>query len=124
MSYFQLAREILTSSTWAEGSPESVKLWIYLLLSADVRTGIVREPLPAMALRCGLPLDATRTALEWLAQPDPSSRTRRDDGRRIRIGEDGAVTIVNYLAYRDRDYSTERVRRWRARKTTKKGGRR
>lgn len=35
--------DLLSSSTWAEGTPEQVKVWIYLLLAANPRTGVVKD---------------------------------------------------------------------------------
>ena len=47
MSYFPLDRELLTSSIWTDASPAALKVWFYLLLSADPRNGIVRDTVPA-----------------------------------------------------------------------------
>ena len=113
MSYFPLDRDLLTSSTWATGSPEAIKVWVYLLLQADPRTGIVEDAAPAIALRCGLSLEATEAALDWLASPDPHSRTKDKQGRRIEALPDGGYEIVNYLTRQKKDHSTVRVRKWR-----------
>jgi hypothetical protein len=123
MSYFPLDRDLLTSSTWARGTPEQIKVWLYLLLAADPRTGRVEDTPPAIALRCGLPLDVTEAALEWLAAPDPHSRTKTDKGRRIRVGPAG-IEVVNYLRRRDKDYSTPRWRRWKERQRANGVGKR
>lgn len=124
MSYFPLDRDILTSSVWA-GSPQVVKVWIYLLLAANPRTGFVEDADPAIAMRCGLPLTDVTGALDWLAQPDPHSRSKTRDGRRIERLPKGGIMIVNYLRRKDKDYSTPRVKRWRDRKpneTVKRSG--
>jgi hypothetical protein len=113
VTYFPLDRDILTSSMWAQGTPEQVKVWLYLLLAADPRSGIVEDTDPAIAMRCALPLDATIAALEWLASPDPHSRTKDHEGRRIERLPEGGLRILNYIPHRDKDYSTPRVRRWR-----------
>ncbi len=115
MSYLPLDRDLLTSSTWATGTPAQIKVWIYLLLQADPRSGIVEDAAPAIALRCGLSLAEVEGALDWLAAPDPHSRTKDHDGRRIAMGPDG-ILILNYLARAKKDHSTERVRRFRARR--------
>lgn len=93
MSYLALDRDLLTSSTWATGSPAQIKVWIYLLLQADPRSGIVEDAAPAIALRCGLPLADVEGALSWLAAPDPYSRTKDNEGRRIAIGENGILVL-------------------------------
>jgi hypothetical protein len=114
VSYLALDRDLLTSSTWATGTPAQIKVWIYLLLQADPRSGIVEDAAPAIALRCGLSLADVEGALEWLAAPDLYSRTKDHEGRRIAIGADG-ILVLNYLARAKKDHSTERVRRFRAR---------
>lgn len=114
-SYFPLDREILTSSLWAQGSPAQIKVFLYLLLTADPRTGVVPDSDPAIALRCGLGEDVTNEALEWLSSPDPKSRSETEDGARIKK-EDGRWVIVNHSTYSTKDYSTPRVRRWREKK--------
>ena len=114
MSYFPLDRELLTSSMWSDASPAALKVWFYLLLSANPRDGIVRDTVPAMAQRCGLTVDEVEEILNWLEQPDSYSRTLDHDGRRIERGLDG-IRLITYIKHRDRDYSTARVRKFRAR---------
>lgn len=115
MSYFPLDRDILTSSVWAQGTPEQIKVWLYLLLAANPRNGIVEDADPGIALRCGLSLESTTAALDWLAAPDLYSRTKHHDGRRIERLSKGGFRVLNYVAHRDKDYSTPRVRRFRER---------
>lgn len=115
VSYFPLDRDILTSSIWAMGTPEQFKVWSYLLLAANPRTGIVVDTAPAIALRCGLPLDVTLAALDWLASPDTHSRTKVDEGRRIRT-VDGGYQLVTYMQHQAKDHSTARVQRFRAKR--------
>jgi hypothetical protein len=122
LSYFPLDRDILTSSVWAQGSPAAIKVWLYLLLEANPRTGMVEDSDPAIALRCGLSLEDTDQILEWLAGPDPRSRTPTDEGRRIRRIPGEGILIINYTRKRDKDYSTPRVQRWRERRTPIPGG--
>jgi hypothetical protein len=116
VSFFPIDRDLLTSSMWATGSPEAIKLWVYMLLSANPRTGVVDDAAPALALRCGIPLDKTLVALDWLASPDTHSRSKNDDGRRIEPLEDGGYRLVNYMKRSLKDHSTPRVQRFRQRK--------
>jgi hypothetical protein len=117
MSYFPLDREIVTSTLWAQGSPAAVKVWIYILVQADPRTGALHETGPSVSLRCGLPPEVAQEALDWLCSPDPHSRTAAHEGRRLERIE-GGYRVLNYLIRRDKDYSTARVKSWRERKRT------
>ena len=113
MSFFPLDRDIFTSTLWVQGSMEARLLWMYLLPNANVRTGIVTETIPAIALLARIPLEKVTEALEWLASPDPYSRSPENDGRRIEFLEvDGrrVIKILNYEAYQNKDYSTPRTR--------------
>ncbi len=118
MSYMPFDRDILSSSLWARGTSDQIKVWFYLLLAADPRTGTVEDADPGIALRCGLPLDVVVAALDWLAAPDPHSRTKDHEGRRIERLPEGGLRILNYIKHRDKDYSTPRWRKWRERKRT------
>ena len=61
MPFVKLDTNILTSSIWAE-DPSTIKVWIYLLASAD-SNGVVRATVPAIALQCGLDLAMVRAAI-------------------------------------------------------------
>ncbi|HVO12174.1 MAG TPA: hypothetical protein VMX54_15645 [Vicinamibacteria bacterium] len=115
MSYFPYDRDILTSSLWAQGTPEAFKVWSYLLFTADPRTGCVEDADPAIALHCGLTLEATTAALEWLMAPDQHSRTKDHDGRRIARLPAGGFVVLNYMSRAAKDYSTPRVQAFRER---------
>jgi len=112
MSFFPLDRDILTSSLWAEPA-HVLKVFLYFLLSADA-AGNVRDTLPALALRCGLPIEAARAAVDVLCGPDASSRSKRKGGRRVVRNAHG-WRVVNFEAHRNKDFSTPRWRRWRDR---------
>jgi hypothetical protein len=59
------------------------------------------------------------TALETLGKPEDSSRSQDFEGRRL-IRIDGGYIVLNYMKYRDRDYTAaERQRRYRERKAAK-----
>lgn len=113
MSYVPVDRNITTSSIWIQGTPAQLKVWFFLMLHADPRTGTVPHSDPAIAHGCVLPLEETTAILEWLSQPDPYSRTKENDGRRIDRTEEGRVRLLNYERYRDKDHSTPRVQRLR-----------
>ena len=59
--------------------------------------------------------DAGLPALERLCLPEPESRSKRFDGRRL-ARVDGGFIVLNFFEYRDRDYTAaERSRRYRER---------
>ena len=111
VSFFPLDRGITTSSIWFRGSPAALKVWLYILLEADPSGFLEQRPF-VIAHACLLDFNETTKALEFLAAPDPESRTPGNDGRRIEVSENG-VRVLNYSSYRDKDYSTPRSRRWR-----------
>jgi hypothetical protein len=115
LSYLPLDRQILTSSIWSDASPEALKVWLYLLLSADPRDGVVRETVPAIAQRCGLSVQGTEEILSWFGEADKYSRSQDSNGKRIKRTKDG-IQLITYVKHRDRDYSTPRVRKYRAEK--------
>ncbi len=121
MSFFPFDRDILTSSLWFTGTPIAFKVWCYLLLKANPRTGIVEDSDPSIAGQCAVPLAEAIAALDWLASPDPHSRSKELDGRRIVRTPEG-IQLVNYLKRRDKDFSTPRVRRHRERIETARNG--
>lgn len=66
--------------------------------------------------RAGMDREAGMRALASMAKPDPESRSPEHDGRRM-VRVDGGFIILNYMKYRDRDYTAaERMKRWRDRK--------
>lgn len=54
-------------------------------------------------------------ALEKLGSPDPESRSKDFEGRRL-VRVDGGFIVLNYMKYRERDYTAaDRARRYRER---------
>lgn len=122
MSFFPLDRELFTSSLWLEGSPEERCLWIWLIANRDQSDGVVRHREVAIAAGARLPREVVDAALAKFEAPDPDSRTRTNDGRRIdRTNGEGFVRILNHELYVNKDYSTPRWRRWKERQDKEKG---
>lgn len=72
--------------------------------------------------RAGVSPDIGIPALVRMGRPEPESRSSAFDGRRL-VRVDGGFVVLNYLKYRERDYTAaERQARWRARKTTARTG--
>jgi hypothetical protein len=117
MPYAKLDCGILRSSIWDE-SPEVLKLWIAFLAMKDengfvqgTRTGIHRES--------NLPKDVFDRCLKYLESPDPLSKSKEYEGRRIEEVEGGWIVLNadKYQAREDmkRQKTRERVRKWRER---------
>jgi hypothetical protein len=93
-----------------------------LLLLAD-RTGILDMTHEAIARRLNVPVKIVRTEIGKLMQPDPLSRSKAEDGRRLIPLDDRGwgwqiVNFVNYHQMRDeegrRTYRRDWMRRRRA----------
>lgn len=63
--------------------------------------------------RCGISREIGLAALERLGDPDTESRSKAFEGRRL-IRIDGGYLVLNYQAYRERDYTAaDRSKRYR-----------
>lgn len=114
MAFVKLDCGILDSSLWRE-SIETKIVFITMLAMAD-STGLCRATAPGISGRSGATLELTREALNRLESPDPDSRTRENDGRRI-LRVDGGYEILNYEKYREYDHSNaDRQARFRAKR--------
>jgi len=139
MPFVKLDTKILDSTLWVER--ESREVFITALLMAEPIE--LREPaealkvqsieplgftvppgwygfVPAAGLgivrRAMVPQEAGLLALENLSSPDSASRSMEHEGRRM-VRVDGGYLILNYMKYRERDYTAaERQRRLRERK--------
>ena len=115
--YTKLFSTILASTIWRE--PAEVRVvWITMLAMADA-TGRVDGSIPGLADLSRVPVEKCQEALKCLSEPDYFSRTKTDEGRRIRE-IDGGWQILNYLKYREsdstdlrREQNREAQRRWR-----------
>lgn len=82
--------------------------------------GLVRAAGPGIVRRSGLRAKRGMEALRRLGEPDPGSRSNDFDGRRL-VRVDGGYLVVNFMRYRDRDYSAaERMRKLRERQREQK----
>src|SRR5678815_4026053 len=77
--------------------------------------GFVPASSEGIIRRCGIDKEIGIIALQKLGSPDPFSRTPEYDGRRL-VRVDGGFVVLNFMRYRDRDYTgAERQKRWRER---------
>lgn len=118
MGYNPLFDSLLGSSLLVEG-PDVVAVWALLLASAD-RAGISEWTAPAMAGLMRISEERVDRALEILSSPDPRSKSKREEGRRIIKDVGGGWFVVNHDIYRDkarREASAERMARSRERRS-------
>lgn len=103
--YTKLFNSILASTIWRE--PNHVRLvWITMLAMKDAR-GIVEASIPGLADMARVSIDECEGALTTLRAPDPYSRTKDHEGRRI-ADVDGGFRILNHEKYRERMSAEDR----------------
>lgn len=117
--YSKLFSTIITSTVWAESDQTRI-VWITMLALTDAG-GFVPGSVPGLAHVSRVSLKDCKAALDRLSSPDPDSRTKDYEGRRIRAVEGGWL-ILNYLKYREsrsederRKQNAEAQKRWRER---------
>lgn len=115
--YTKLFAEIVGSSVWGEDDQTRI-VWITLLALKN-KDHIVRLALTGLSRLANVPLDATQRAVDKFLSPDPYSRSREHEGRRIKA-VDGGWLILNGEKYREklnlderREYLRQAQRRYR-----------
>jgi hypothetical protein len=139
VSYVKLDCDMLRSSTWGDYDARNVMLTALLMAEPKEYS----EPEPQMQVRsldhtgwhvppgwygfvpaagagivatAGIEREAGFAALERLGSPDPESRSRDFDGRRV-VRVDGGFVVLNFMRFREKDHTTaERSRRYREQK--------
>lgn len=111
-SFTKLFSSITASTIWCE--PDHVRIvWITMLAMAD-RHGEVQASIPGLAAIARVQVDQCRQAIGLFLKPDPDSRTKAHEGRRVEE-IDGGWRLLNYAHYREiRDAETlkEAKRKW------------
>ena len=98
MAYTKLFNSIVTSTIWTEDNATRI-VWITMLAIAD-KNGEVQGSVPGLARIAGVAVDDCRVAITKFLSPDPDSRTKDDEGRRIQA-IDGGWELLNFRKYRD-----------------------
>jgi len=96
--YVKVYESILQSTIWLE-SPDTKIVWITMLTLKD-KEGVVRASIPGLAKTAGVTVEACEAAINCFLSPDPYSRTRDFEGRRIQE-VDGGWFLINHAKYRD-----------------------
>jgi hypothetical protein len=107
--YTKLYKSIITSSVWQE-SKETKLVWITLLALCE-KDGTVNGAVPGLAHIAGVTIPECVRAIGDLEKPDPYSRTKEHEGRRIKTIEGGWLVLnKEKYTYEDadrRDYYKE-----------------
>jgi hypothetical protein len=105
ITFTKLFSSITASTVWCE-DPETKVVWITMLAMSD-RLGRVSGSIPGLAAMARVSVDATRRALDKFLSPDPDSRSKEVEGRRIEV-IDGGWRLINYKKYREMRDEEER----------------
>jgi|SRR5688572_8616653 len=97
-TYAKLLSSIVTSTIWCE-SCETKVMWVTMLALAD-KDGYVGASIPGLAKLAGVSLGDAEAAIAKFLAPDPMSRSKEHEGRRIREVDRGWV-LLNYAKVRD-----------------------
>jgi hypothetical protein len=105
MTFVKLFSTILDSSIWS-AEHHVVRVWVTLLAMCDAK-GRVSASVPGLARRANATREETDEALAMFLSPDPDSRTKEKEGRRIEE-IDGGWQVINYKKYREARNEDER----------------
>lgn len=112
-SFTKLFSSILESTIWFED--DSTRLvWVTMLAMAD-QHGYVGASVLGLAARARVTPEQAEAALRKFLAPDPHSRSKQHEGRRIEVVERGWV-LLNYRRFRDARDQERRREQWRASK--------
>jgi len=100
VSWNPLHDTLLSSSVLAEG-PDVVAVWALLIASAD-RNGESELTMPFVASVLRIEEARVEKAFEVLSSPDPKSRNKEAEGRRIQPLDSGGWVLVSHAKYRER----------------------
>ena len=98
-NFTKLSSAIITSTIWQEDNPTRI-VWVTMLATADA-CGRVEGSTPGLSHIARVTVEECERALDRLMSPDPYSRTKEHEGRRVEE-IDGGWRILNYGKYRER----------------------
>jgi len=107
VSYTKLDSSIIASTVWVGTDSDTKVVWIAMLALRD-KHHVVEASIPGLAKLAGVSVEATQKAIELFLSPDPYSRTKDFEGRRIEAVE-GGWRLLNGEKYRAKGRSTERT---------------
>ena len=114
--------QLMRSTVWVNTSKETRLLWITMLAIAD-KNGLVLASIPGLAKEAGVSIEECEESLKVLSSPDPYSRTKKYEGRRLEV-IDGGFLLLNYRKYREMRTEAQvkdamRKAAWRAKQAEK-----
>ena len=113
-NFTKLYSSIITSTIWREDNATRI-LWITLLALSD-SDGRVEGSIPGLAHIAGITTTECEASFTKLMSPDPYSRSKENEGRRVEE-VDGGWLILNRKKYRDKSHDrTEYYRQYREQK--------
>lgn len=98
--YSKLFSSIVTSTIWTNESMPTRLVWVTMLALSDAN-GYVEGSIPGLAHQARVTVREVEQALCRLMAPDPYSRTKDMEGRRV-VEVPGGWRLVNYATYRNR----------------------
>lgn len=104
MGYTKLFSSIVHSTIWREPN-ETRLVWITMLALAD-RDGIVEASIPGLADAARVSISECERALGTFLAPDPYSRSKAQEGRRIEVIPGGWL-LINHSDHRERATAEE-----------------
>ena len=111
-SFTKLFASIIHSTIWRESDDVRV-VWITMLAMCDSE-GYVGASLPGLADAARVSVERCRAALDLFMAPDPDSRCKEQDGRRVETAERG-WRVLNYEKHRSTgsaEMERQRKRDW------------
>lgn len=123
MAFTKIHEALISSTIWREPHPTRIA-WVTMMVLAD-QHGEVFSSIPGLADDCRITVPEMEDALKCFMSPDPYSRTKDFDGRRIEE-IDGGWALLNHPKYRkmasredSKEKAVERTTRWRKRSSGK-----
>jgi len=108
--FTKLFGSIVASTIWREDDKTRL-VWITMLAISN-KHGIVEASIPGLADLSRVSVEEARMAIAKLEAPDPDSRSKDAEGRRI-LPVDGGWMLVNHAKYRSKLNAEERQNYWR-----------
>lgn len=96
-SYVKAHQEMLYSSIWSEDSDTRI-IWLTMLLLKSPADHVVKANVDGLAHAARVSVEKVERALGKFLGPDPKSRSREFEGRRIEV-VDGGWRILNGEKY-------------------------